>query len=100
MTRLEPAALAVWALSAVLYPFLADSAAARAGRTKARIFIALLGIMSLVAMTVWRTGLGLTKENAFWGEPTVPLLEWHLLVVWALLLAVWGGLYSDRKSVV
>ena len=97
LTRLEPAALAVWALSAVLYPFLADSAAARAGRTKARIFIALLGMMSLVALTVWRTGLGLTKENAFWGEPTVPLLEWHLLVVWALLLAalrlaVWGGL--------
>ena len=33
-----------------------------------------------------QTGLGLVRENAFWGKPTVPLLEWHILFVFALCL--------------
>lgn len=98
LTRLEPAALTVWALSAVLYPFLADSAEARPDRTKARFFIVMIGMMSLAALTIWRTGLGLTRENAFWGEPTVPLLEWHLLVVWALLLVGLRLAFAARYS--
>ncbi len=34
------------------------------------------------------TRMGLEKENAFYGKPTVPLLEWHILLAFAVCL-VW-----------
>ncbi|MBQ6519543.1 MAG: hypothetical protein IJI14_12545 [Anaerolineaceae bacterium] len=37
---------------------------------------------------IWKTRLGLEKENAFWGKPTVPLLEWHLALAFLVCL-VW-----------
>lgn len=44
------------------------------------------------------TRLGLEKENAFWGKPTVPLLEWHILLAFALCL-VWFCIsrFSSRE---
>lgn len=38
------------------------------------------------ALLISKTRLGLIKENAFYGKPTVPLLEWHLLLAAALCL--------------
>lgn len=53
----------------------------------------LIGIIA--AVVVSRTRLGLEKENAFWGKPTVPLLEWHLLLSFAVCL-LW--FCADRFS--
>ena len=48
------------------------------------------GILMLIclaaALMIWQTRLGLEKENAFWGKPTVPLLEWHILPAFAVCL--------------
>ena len=48
------------------------------------------GILMLIclaaALMIWQTRLGLEKENAFWGKPTVPLLEWHILLAFAVCL--------------
>ena len=50
------------------------------------------GILLMVGIAagifISKTRLGLEKENAFWGKPTVPLLEWHILLAFALCL-VW-----------
>ena len=52
--------------------------------------LALTGVLLLFGITVgifvWKTGSGLVKENAFWGKPTVPLLEWHILAAFSLCL--------------
>ena len=39
-------------------------------------------ILTAGAAGIWiaKTGTGLVQENAFFGKPTVPILEWHLLV--------------------
>ena len=51
----------------------------------------LTGVLLLLGIAVWifasKTGSGLEKENAFWGKPTVPLLEWHILAAFVLCLA-------------
>ena len=53
--------------------------------------LVLTGVLLLLAIAVGifasKTGAGLVKENAFWGKPTVPLLEWHILAAFALCLA-------------
>lgn len=49
--------------------------------------IALL-ILGLVYAFAAVTGLGLTPDRAYWGEPGVPILGWQLL-----LIALLGGLY-------
>ena len=58
-----------------------------------------VGILTIIgllaAVLIWQTRLGLEKENAFWGKPTVPLLEWHLLLVFALCL---GWFCADQLS--
>jgi len=48
----------------------------------------LLIIGLITGILVSKTRIGLEKENAFWGEPMVPLLEWHLLLSFAVCL-VW-----------
>ena len=48
----------------------------------------LLIIGTAAGIFIAKTRLGLEKENAFWGKPTVPLLEWHILLAFALCL-VW-----------
>ena len=41
----------------------------------------LLLIIGIAAgIFVSKTGMGLVKENAFWGKPTVAFLEWHILL--------------------
>lgn len=46
----------------------------------------LLLIGTAAAVLISRTRLGLEKENAFYGKPTVPLLEWHILLAFAVCL--------------
>ena len=48
----------------------------------------LLVIGAAAGVFIAKTRLGLEKENAFYGKPTVPLLEWHILLAFALCL-VW-----------
>ncbi len=47
-----------------------------------------VGILMLIglaaAILVSKTRLGLEKENAFYGKPTVPLLEWHIVSAFVL----------------
>ena len=51
-----------------------------------------IGILTLIgtaaALLISKTRLGLEKENAFYGEPTVPLLEWHILLAFLICL-IW-----------
>ncbi|MBR6088624.1 MAG: glycosyltransferase family 39 protein, partial [Anaerolineaceae bacterium] len=44
----------------------------------------LIGLVS--GLLISRTRWGLEKENAFWGKPTVSLLEWHLILSFAVCL--------------
>ena len=46
----------------------------------------LILICSAAGLLIAKTRVGLVKENAFWGKPTVPLLEWHLLLTFAICL--------------
>lgn len=49
--------------------------------------VALLCLIGLSAgILIAQTRLGLEKENAFYGKPTVPLLEWHLAAAFLLML--------------
>ena len=43
-----------------------------------------IGIVAAVGIAVTR--IGLVKDNAFFGKPTVPLLEWHLILAFLLCL--------------
>ncbi len=45
------------------------------------------------AVLISKTLLGLEKENAFYGKPTVPLLEWHIVLAFAVCLT-WFCVYS------
>ena len=58
----------------------------------------LLAIGIAAGIFISKTRMGLEKENAFWGEPTVPLLEWHILLAFALCL-VWFCIshFSERE---
>lgn len=51
-----------------------------------------VGIFLLIgtaaAIFISKTRLGLEKENAFYGKPTVPLLEWHILLAFGVCL-IW-----------
>ena len=51
----------------------------------------------ILSAVISGTRLGLEKENAFYGKPTVPLLEWHLLLAFAVCF-VWfcAGRFSSR----
>ncbi len=68
--------LTVWILYGKRDPF---RECVRTDRGKLRFtgFLLLIGL--LLGIVIWKTRLGLEKENAFYGKPTVPLLEWHLL---------------------
>ena len=65
----------------------------------------LLLIGVIVGFIVSKTRLGLEKENAFWGKPTVALLEWHILLAFLVCL-LWfcadhftpGGLPDKFKA--
>jgi hypothetical protein len=55
-----------------------------------RFFVFIL-IGLAAGIYVYRTRIGLVKDNNFFGKPTVPLLEWHLLagflfsLIWIIL---------------
>ena len=48
------------------------------------------GILLLTGLAaglfISKTRLGLEKENAFYGKPTVPLLEWHIILAFIVCL--------------
>lgn len=51
------------------------------------IFTGVLCLIGLGAgILIAKTRFGLEKENAFYGKPTVPLLEWHLAAAFLLML--------------
>ena len=56
-----------------------------------RRFFMLILIGLAAGIAVYRTRIGLVKDNNFFGKPTVPLLEWHLLagflfsLIWIVL---------------
>lgn len=87
-TRAEPVTLSVWGLAAALLPFAwaPRSAVIRYDRRSAAIFVGFMAAVGAVAVLIRQTELGLTRENAFWGEPTVPLLEIHFVIAF---LALW-----------
>ena len=47
--------------------------------------LVLIGIV--MGLIISRTRLGLEQENAFYGKPTVPLLEWHILLAFTVCMA-------------
>ena len=53
-------------------------------KNKTLLVLALIGAAAGVLIAVTR--LGLEKENAFYGKPTVPLLEWHILLAFTVCL--------------
>ena len=57
-------------------------------KKKRRTVLILLMIGVVLGLVISKTRLGLEKENAFWGKPTVPLLEWHLVLAFAVCL-IW-----------
>ena len=60
----------------------------RTDRRKCRLTAVLLSVGILAGVLIFRTRIGLEKENAFYGKPTVPLLEWHLLLAF-LVCSLW-----------
>ncbi len=46
----------------------------------------LMLIGAAAGIVISKTRLGLEKENAFYGKPTVPLLEWHILLAFLVCL--------------
>jgi hypothetical protein len=51
-----------------------------------KTFLILMGIGIVAAVGIAVTRIGLVKDNAFFGKPTVPLLEWHLILAFLLCL--------------
>ena len=62
-------------------------AALREDRKKWRTTAVLVLIAAAVGLIAAKTRIGLEKENAFWGKPTVPLLEWHILLAFLVCFA-------------
>lgn len=52
-----------------------------------RVFFVGIIVAELIAAFVTITRVGLVQDNAFWGKPTVPLLESGLLLTWTVVLA-------------
>ena len=52
----------------------------------AKPFLILIGVGAVFFSLVAATRIGLVKDNAFFGKPTVPLLEWHLAAAFLLCL--------------
>ena len=62
-------------------------AALKTDRKKWTVTAVLLLTGIVIGAFVSRTRLGLEKENAFWGKPTVALLEWHIFLAFLVCLA-------------
>ncbi|MBQ6504244.1 MAG: hypothetical protein IJI57_10070 [Flexilinea sp.] len=58
----------------------------REDRKKWFITAVVMLVCLAAALLISKTRAGLEKENAFWGKPTVPLLEWHILLAFAVCL--------------
>ena len=54
------------------------------GKLVTTAILCLIGITA--GILIAKSRLGLEKENAFWGKPTVPLLEWHLGAAFVIIL--------------
>ena len=52
------------------------------------------GIFILLWLIVALTGIGITKDTSYWGEPGVPILGWQLVLV--LLIGLGFSLYGLR----
>ncbi len=62
-----------------------------------RIILITLPLIALAFFVfVLTTRLGLVKENAFFGKPTVPLLEWHLIA--GLFVCILVSLVTHTKK--
>lgn len=53
-----------------------------------RVFAILITLVVIIAGLVAVTHVGLEKDNAFFGKPTVPLLEWHIALA-VILMILW-----------
>lgn len=62
-----------------------------------KTFLILMGIGIIAAAGIAVTQIGLVKDNAFFGKPTVPLLEWHLILAFLLCL-LWMILEIKQKG--
>ncbi|HSQ39001.1 MAG TPA: hypothetical protein VLM78_02480, partial [Anaerolineales bacterium] len=55
----------------------------QSARTRRAIFVS-AGIVFVVFLVIWLvvifTGLGITKDTSYWGEPGIPILGWQLLL--------------------
>lgn len=60
-------------------------------------FLFIIGIA--IGILVSKTRLGLEQENAFWGKPTVALLEWHLLLVFGIILLWFCADHFTNKGI-
>ena len=61
------------------------------------------GILLVIGITagilISKTRIGLEKENAFWGKPTVPLLEWHILLAFVLCLVWFCAVHFSKSEI-
>ena len=68
-------------------------------QTRRAVFVA-AGIVFAVFLVIWLivifTGLGITKDPSYWGEPGVPILGWQFIL--ALLAGVLSSFFFLRAS--
>lgn len=100
-TLADPAALTFFGCALFLLPSLIH-AQKRETRAMSRTFAALFIAFLAVALLIAQSGFGLKKDNAFWGLPTVPILEVHFVLVFisacaALRLALTLNLGSNPR---
>ncbi len=50
--------------------------------------IVIWGLMSLIALFVALTGIGVVPDRVGWGPPTVSLMEWQIGLAWVIGIAV------------
>lgn len=61
---------------------------ASVNKKQLRVFAILTALVAIIAGLVTVTRAGLEKDNAFFGKPTVPLLEWHIALA-VILMILW-----------
>lgn len=101
VTIADPAALTVWGCGCFLIPALTPVQGS-GNHTMRRIFAVLFSVLMAFGLFIALSGFGLKKDNAFWGLPTVPILEVHFVLVFfiacaALRLALTLNLRSGSR---
>ncbi len=61
------------------------------------LFAILTTLVAIIIGLVAFTRVGLEKDNAFFGKPTIPLLEWHIGLA-IIVMIIWQLIRLNRKA--